>query len=281
MNAFCFRLGQGFTSKMPRHKNSSRKHLGSSKHHQKLSKQMKCLSMQEDERSDQHGENKSEKAHNFSLPCRLAMWDLGHCDPKKCTGRKLARKNAIQELRLQQRFPGIILSPIATVPICAADRNIVAEHGVCVIDCSWAKLDETPFSKMKGGYSRLLPYLIASNPINYGRPNKLSCVEAFAASLYITGFEEGAVSILKPFKWGHSFLSLNKDLLNIYQCCDKPGDIIDAQNKFLEEEAASNSTLDRDPLDIDFDLDCGNPNYILSAVSSDETVSDDSKSDES
>jgi pre-rRNA-processing protein TSR3 len=47
-------------------------------------------------------------------PFNVAMWDLGQCDPKKCTGRKLARHNLVQILRPSQKFGGVVLDPLAT-----------------------------------------------------------------------------------------------------------------------------------------------------------------------
>jgi hypothetical protein len=64
------------------------------------------------------------------FPCRMSMWDLGHCDPKKCSGRKLVRLGYVTLLRLQQRFSGIILSPMGTKVVSPCDRLALFYVGV-------------------------------------------------------------------------------------------------------------------------------------------------------
>lgn len=117
------------------------------------------------------------------------------------------------------------------------------KYGCAVVDCSWSRIDSTPFHKMKTSHSRILPFLVTCNPINYGEPCQLSCVEAIAATLIITGFPDEAKLYLEQFRWGHSFLEVNGELLEKYARCTNTKEMIAVQDKFLED--ARQEKIDR------------------------------------
>lgn len=223
-----------------------------------------------------------EEDDSRKIPFPLAMWDLEQCDPKKCSGRKLARLGMVKTLKLNKRFNGLILSPMGKQCVSPADRAIVHENGVAVVDCSWARLDDTPFSRMKGNHLRLLPYLVATNPINYGKPCTLSCVEAFAATLYITDYAPEADILLRKFKWGHSFTELNQDLLDRYSRCDNSSDVVEVQQNYLAEikQQDKDERLKHQEM-LDGDLSHGhyNPNRNMGLPEYSESSSDSSTED--
>ena len=174
---------------------------------------------------------------------QLRMWDFAQCDPKRCTGARLAKRGVFTKMNLKQPFRGIVLSPQGAVSVSPADADIVTQHGMSLIDCSWARLAEIPFQQMRAGHHRLLPFLVAANPVNYGRPSKLSCAEAAAATLYICGRFDAAIRVLEEFSWGPEFMKLNKEVLDLYAACDGPEQVVERQNEWLTKVEQETSDL--------------------------------------
>lgn len=166
---------------------------------------------------------------------RKIIYDLNQCNRKICSGQKLIRSKKVILLKNKQWFGGILLSPHGKQAISPADRKILEQNGIGLIDSSWNQVEVTDYSMFKKHKNRLLPFLVASNPVNYGRPYKLNCVEAIAAGLYICGFIEEAKEICDGFDYCLEFLKLNEELLESYRKCSNSSEILEVQNKYLSE----------------------------------------------
>ncbi len=167
---------------------------------------------------------------------RLFAYDAGQCDPKKCTARKLARAGLITSVTELRRIPyrTILLVPMAVQALSLADR--ARATSLTVFDCSWNQIG--PFEarlRRLHREKRALPYLVAANPVNYGKPFILSSVEAFAAALFILGEEAQAQALLQPFKWGITFLQLNAALLHAYAEAKSSSEVVARQQEFMAE----------------------------------------------
>ena len=83
---------------------------------------------------------------------------------------------------------------------------------------------------------------------------QLSCVEAFAATLYIVGLPDVGLALLQKFKWGPTFFRINIELLEAYAACEDGVAVIECQNEWvtrLQAEKASKGTRDLPPLSAD------------------------------
>jgi len=126
--------------------------------------------------------------------------DMG-CSPKKCTAVKL---NKFGLLRLIPKITGklnkgVLLNPFAQNELSIKDRYLVLKYKKIL-----------KFKGFNAINSRKLPPLIAANPTNYGKWEKLSSMEALAAALFITGFNDVAMVLLSKFSWGMQFKELNQ-----------------------------------------------------------------------
>jgi len=160
-------------------------------------------------------------------------------------------------LYIGQKFAGVVISPKGKKLVSAADKELLEQYGAAVVECSWNRIEEVPFSRIGGKCERLLPYLVAANPTNYGRPWRLNCVEALAACFYICGHAEWAEEILSTFSYGESFLEINDELLKRYATCTSDEEVKKAEETWLAkiEKEYTDRRVDHTPAAEDHELE--------------------------
>jgi pre-rRNA-processing protein TSR3 len=163
---------------------------------------------------------------------KVFVLELKQDDPIKCTAAKLVKFNLIQSIRFIPEG-SIVLNPLSKITLSKTDNSIA--KSLCAIDCSWNYFDETikKFFILKKRINRRLPLLLAGNPVNYAKLGKLTTVEAVAGSLFILGFQSKAAELLNKFKWGHTFLDLNMELLKLYKDQDDPNEILKIEKDYF------------------------------------------------
>ena len=142
-------------------------------------------------------------------------------DPKKCTAAKLVRFGLAKKISTI-RSRTILLHPFSSNTLLNKEKP--KANSITGIDCSWNKAEKM-FQKKYSGIPRKLPPLLAGNPVNYSKINKLTTVEALASAAFILGNEELCSSLLAKFNWGHTFLELNENLLKDYQNAESEDDV--------------------------------------------------------
>ena len=195
---------------------------------------------------------------------KVTVFHANECDKKKCTALKMEKQGKCRIVYKIHQIPrgAVVLNPFSEKAVSMEDRPLVEDKGVVGLDCSWkfsekaVSMEDRPLVEDKGvvgldcswnkvsssssffslsKYHRSLPFLVAANPVNYGKPCILSTNEAVAATLYITGFKDEARHIMDGFKWGHSFIELNFDLLEGYSSVDTSAEVVKIQNDYLDE----------------------------------------------
>lgn len=165
------------------------------------------------------------------MDLKLLYSYLGQDDPKKSTMKKLERFSMVDRIPLQRAARTLSLTPYAELFILPGDREIAENSGIFIIDGSWNRIETIKRFKLKN--PRKLPLLVPVNPVNFGKPGKLSSVEAMAAALYIIGSRRDAASILSKFNWGENFLAVNAEPLEEYSSCRTQEEVVRIESEFF------------------------------------------------
>jgi pre-rRNA-processing protein TSR3 len=164
------------------------------------------------------------------------VYQARQCDPKKCTALKLGRHGLVRIVSQLRFLPkrAIVLNPFSETAFSPADRQRIEQYGLVALDCSWEHAEKVLSGHVRGT-SRCLPLLVAGNPVNFGKPTKLTTVEALVGALAIAGFEEEARELLSVFTWGHTFLDLNGERLEKYAVARNSAEVVEMQRAFMQD----------------------------------------------
>ena len=170
-----------------------------------------------------------------------ALW-LAQDDPKKNTAVLASKRGDIMLHKTIKSLPrrGIILEPLCGKVFGPEDHEMLLERGGAIVglDCSWAQIESSVETVMRRTrlQPRMLPLLLAANPVNWGKPGRLTTAEALAAVLYLAGQDEQARQVLGAFRWGQRFFELNQEPLDAYAAARSSSELIDLQFEFFDIE---------------------------------------------
>tara|TARA_B100000003_G_C10919994_1_gene366880 strand:+ start:117 stop:659 length:543 start_codon:yes stop_codon:yes gene_type:complete len=170
-----------------------------------------------------------------------AIW-LAQDDPKKNTAVLASKRGDIKLHKNMKNLPkkGIILEPLCGKVFGPEDHDLLTTRNGSLVglDCSWAQIESSVSTVMKKTrlVPRMLPLLLAANPVNWGKPGKLTTAEAISAALYLIGRQEQAREVLGAFRWGERFFELNQQPLDAYSQAKSSSELVDLQFEFFDLE---------------------------------------------
>ncbi len=169
----------------------------------------------------------------------IHVYHAAQDDPRKNTALRLQKAGKARLFDDVRHAPkhAVLLNPFAKKALSREDLDDMRRHGLLALDCSWKQAEEAFPALLGSTRSRALPFLVAANPINYGRPFVLSTAEAIGAALAIVGEHRQARDVLSAVPFGELFLSLNKNPLEDYAKCETSAEVVAAQALYLDDES--------------------------------------------
>jgi len=170
----------------------------------------------------------------------LHIIHLDQDDPKKCTARKMAKFYSAKLHNKINTSPkrGFLLNPQSKSILGPDDKKILnLGASIVALDCSWKQIDSSlEFIKDKTRLQgKTLPIVLAANEVSWGKPGRLSTVEAFAVSLFILGKPNQAKKIMEPFRFGSQFFELNKEPLEAYANANSNMELLNIQWDYFDK----------------------------------------------